>query len=164
MSELVGADVPPAYVIAGLKQAGYVEFPIDSHQIWYRLPGHDPVRWQDAVVQMGSMVQKLTEQNLALKQAGPLPFWRDPKMLAVAIPAVTTAGYAMSGQFDAFLTMLPPIFASGIKLVVGFVTVGVTTMYAKQHNDRALEHAEAIKQVEKQDQDKGGGPTSNTVQ
>jgi hypothetical protein len=143
--------MPPAYVLAALEVAGGVRFRIEDHadSYYYTFPddGTQPLKWQDAVVFLASRKANLQKENALLRQAGPKPWWKDMKMLLVALPAMGTAGVSMSGQFDDALATLPPGAAAWAKLIIGFSAATAMAVYAQQHTSRAVTQAQAVKEI-----------------
>lgn len=152
MSEPVsGSGLPPAYVLAALDVAGAVRFRIEDvpDSYYFTFPDYiaQPMKWQDAMVYLGSRTAVLRKENAMLRMAGPRPWWKDIKMLMVAVPAMGTAGVSMSGQFDEALATLSPNAAAWVRLVVGFAAATAMAIYAHQHTSRAVTQANAVKDI-----------------
>ncbi len=142
-----GGALPSAVDLAALKNGGYIRYEIMGHQDLFRLPGWDPLPWQDALIQMGGMLAMVTAENIRLRQVGPKPWLKDWKMLAVAIPALPTVGLQMSGAFDEYLATLSPQTGMALKLIIGTAAALAVAIYTQQHTNRGIQQAEAVRQI-----------------
>jgi len=133
-------NAPPVWVVQALKAGGYEQFDLEEgHQPWWRIPGRDPVRWKDAIQQMGKEFRRATDENAQLRIVTVQPWWRTSHAWMTLATVAPVVGLSVSGELTDIAGHLPQPWGALMKLVASATAVALTTLYGKK---RATEHAE----------------------